>query len=59
MYESLLKAANQKYKELKMKKHPYAAPETIPEVGDTAKAILYALSEQLKTERRKTNACRT
>ncbi len=50
MEQEILEIAEKKYRELKMKKHPYMAPERFPGLGDTAKAILFAVAQVLKTK---------
>lgn len=44
-YDSILKIADQKYRELKSEKHPYTAPELLPSgiQSDQIRALAYAL----------------
>lgn len=50
MKQEILEIAQRKYLELKMEKYPYRAPETLPGLGDTAKAIIFAVAEVLKAK---------
>ena len=43
----ILNAANQLYKEAKMKKHPYRAPESFEIESDQVKALCAVISEEL------------
>lgn len=44
-YDSIMKLADQKYRELKAEKNPFTAPELLPEgiVSDQIRALAYAL----------------
>lgn len=51
LFDRLLPIANKTYKELKMQKHPYKAPEFFPDLGDTGKAILKTLCDHLESKK--------
>lgn len=51
-YESIMKIADQEYRELKAKNNPYTAPELLPQgiISDQIRALAFALVVSLNNE---------
>lgn len=51
-YDSVMKIADRKYKELKAAKNPYVAPELLPQgiISDQIRALAFALVVSLNNE---------
>ena len=51
-YDSIMKIADRKYRELKAAKNPYVAPELLPQgiISDQIRALAFALVVSLNNE---------
>lgn len=51
-YDFIMKIADRKYRELKIKKNPFTAPELLPNevISDQIKALVYALVKTINND---------